>query len=111
MVAAIEEMLTTSPSPLAASSDRKARTVANGPRQLTLNTSSIRSSVSAAKSWCATGRVMPAALTRMSVRPSRSVTVEASRARAALSVIGAGSAKWPDPASSPATASALAWLP
>ena len=51
------------------SSGAKARIVANGPRTLVVSTASIRSSSSASRSWCATIRVKPAELTRMSARP------------------------------------------
>ena len=51
------------------SSGRKARIVANGPRQFVRKISSIRSSSRRSRSACDTKRVVPTAFTRMSARP------------------------------------------
>jgi hypothetical protein len=66
---AIDEMLTTRPSPLALSSGTKARMVAKTPRKLAASSSSMSSSVSASRSPAGIGCVWPALLTRMSQRP------------------------------------------
>ena len=106
LCAAPEEMLTMTPSPVARSIGTKARIVANGPRTLAVSTASIRSSSSASRSWCATIRVNPAELTRMSVRPNPSLTAAATLRIWALSSSGRCIAWWSLPGSSAISAAA-----
>src|SRR5215831_14430347 len=87
LCAAPEEMLTMTPSPVARSNGTKARIVANGPRTLAVSTASIRLSSSASRSLCATIRVKPAELTRISARPNPCLTASATLRICALSSI------------------------
>ena len=91
--AAMEEMNTISPSPLALSIGANARTVANWPRQLTANIASIRASSSASKSLCGTALVNPALFTSTSKRPNRSATARSRATMLAVSATSAGNAE------------------